>query len=218
MYLLWVWFDTHRQLGLKTNIKEYWKLRARHQTPDRAYHTWHHIAEAIRFTRAKSYDSEDMYLAIMALFFHDAHMVMGAKDNEEISAQLWEAYGERIQAQNILGWPLCRSIGDAIRCTKSHQIAPMDPWFWKVVNDSDMAILASEPKVYHQYAKDIWREFRFVPQPKYIMGRLGFLNSQDPNKMFFTFLDNDQDFKDRVRANLDWEIDTLSNRPLEIVN
>jgi predicted metal-dependent HD superfamily phosphohydrolase len=153
----------------------YQLVRNQYQEPGRHYHTLEHIRECLRIfdylsARAPIYSSNgDPDAVELALWFHDAYYDSRASDNEERSAQF---------AGEILATLGCtkKTIHEVQRLVMAttHQRSPRTATA-RIVCDIDLAILGSEPEKYDQYARQIRREYAWVPLDRYREGRISFL-------------------------------------------
>ncbi|MDC6684803.1 hypothetical protein N4Q63_27415, partial [Leclercia adecarboxylata] len=64
------------------------ELRTRYAEPQRAYHTWRHIAELLAFWDETQAEMHQPMAVLSAILFHDAIYEPFAKDNEARSADL----------------------------------------------------------------------------------------------------------------------------------
>ena len=102
-----------------------------------------------------------------------------------------------------------------ILSTRAHKVGPDSDDLDRIMNDADMSILAAEEDDYQEYARNIWREYHAVGREVYVQHRIAFLNSVDVDSLFHT-----EEFRTSVRAaiNLDWERETLTHNPQEILD
>ena len=111
---------------------------------------------------------------LLAVVFHDAIYVAGAKDNEERSAELATREVQRAFASD--GIQVAR-VAELIRLTARHgTLTPADVDAEAALFlDCDMAILGSSPASFAQYDAQIREEYSSVPAPLYASGRRRFL-------------------------------------------
>lgn len=208
LYLARAWYRAHAEFGIKPDWKEFLAIRKAYSEEHRFYHTWQHIYECVRFVDLH-YGRQA--LVVFALFYHDIVYDVARKDNEEKSAERWEAYGMKRQIQNAIGWLKCRQIGDLIRMTATHKVEPGQPLIFSMMNDADMHVFLCPDAHYLLYARGIWQEYKAVGRDKYIEGRLGFLSTIDPNTIFYTH--QARELVHHARANLDLEKTILETTP-----
>lgn len=144
----------------------------------------------------------------MALIYHDVVYAIGSKTNEDDSAKQWRRYASDRFDPAIVDW-----IDAAIIQTKSHKLGDDAFPMQKIMNDCDMAILASSDEDYLRYAQDVWREYRAVGKDAYRAGRLSFLKSLDVQDLFYTDVPCTYD----AELNISTEIEILEDRPDQIL-
>jgi len=201
------WYRAHRDFGLWPDWREYLRIRKAYAEPHRFYHTWRHISETIRYTRLH-YGFQP--LVILALFYHDIVYDVARQDNEDVSADEWIRYAKtrHLHRRCLLK---VNMIADMIRMTKSHTVEPNKPLQFSIMNDADMSIFLCPDKHYLEYARNIWLEYQSFGVDQYIKGRLSFLRSCNPSKLFYT-----HQARAHIRhaiANLDLERTILEQNP-----
>jgi predicted metal-dependent HD superfamily phosphohydrolase len=155
----------HRPLVLPDLLAA--QLAAAYSEPERAYHTLAHIDEVLGwFDRVAAWQRPaEVYVAIV---FHDAINVPGAKDNEARSAAWARSAGLPVDADRV---------ATLIELTARHgALAPVDVDAEAALFlDCDMAILGAEPAAFDAYDAQIAIEYRHVPRDAYRAGRRAFL-------------------------------------------
>lgn len=205
------WFLAHRALGLWPDWKEFQRVRAIYQGPSRHYHTWQHIYETLLFTR-RHYGFQP--LVIFALIYHDVIYSTSSKNNEEESAVVWETYAHMRGLHRHMSLKV-KQVGDMIRMTAKHSVDPQSPLIFSMMSDADMSIFLCPDEHYLEYARNIWREYKAVGRDAYLAGRLSFLRSIDPDKMFYTHQARQR--VNHAKANLDLERTILETDPDKIL-
>jgi predicted metal-dependent HD superfamily phosphohydrolase len=132
-------------------------LAARYSGPDRHYHNLTHICAVLDVIEAHSREPS----LRLAAWLHDVISDPRAGDNEEQSA----AYARR-----LLPGPLADETTRLILLTKTHATAP-DDLSGRLLLDADLSILGGEPAEYDAYAAAIRREYAWVPDAEYRLGR-----------------------------------------------
>ena len=173
--------------------------------PARRYHDREHLAECllqIDLARASGASTD---LAELALWFHDAVYVPGARDNEESSAKLLLAESRRLQ--------LDRATADAaaalVRAT-AHEGSGGEPGPEEALMlDIDLSILGSDPLRFMEYEYAIEEEFEKIPRMRFRIGRGRFLASLLARpKIFRTDL-----FRERSEATAREQLSALLGTP-----
>lgn len=170
----------------------------------RYYHNLHHIQfmlEAI----APWENQANNYPAIqLAVWFHDVIYNPKAKDNEEKSAE----YAAQVLNQLNISQTTIDAVNKMILNTKNHQ-ADTEDIDSQILVDADLAILGSDESSYQFYAKGIRREYGWLSNEDYRLGRLNVLKKflQRP-RIYFTepmF----QQYEAKARKNMLAEIEAL---------
>ena len=146
------------------------ELEAAYGEPQRAYHSLAHIAEVLRWFDevAEAVGWDDPAAVYVAIVFHDAVYVPGARDNEARSA----AWVRRTEL------PVDRErVAALIELTARHGgLAPDDvDRDAALFLDCDMAILGARADEFDAYDAAIAREYANVPRDAYRAGRRAFL-------------------------------------------
>lgn len=150
-------------------------LDDRYSEPARSYHNWAHVGamlaglDSVRGTdefETVSFDEVEL-----AIFFHDAVYDATAKDNEARSAALFRNLAG---ANLIIGAPASMRIERMILATRTHE--PSDEKATQLLLDLDLAILGSSSKIYDAYVDAVRREYAFVPDDQWRLGRADVLS------------------------------------------
>jgi predicted metal-dependent HD superfamily phosphohydrolase len=144
------------------------ELAAAYAEPARVYHDASHIAEVLAwfdrvFEDVGWRDPASVYVAIV---FHDAIYVPGAKDNELRSAA-W-------LRESSLPCDLSRAAALVELTARHGQLAQVDDEA-ALFLDCDMAILGAAPAAFDAYDAAIAREYHAVPADAFRAGRRAFL-------------------------------------------
>jgi predicted metal-dependent HD superfamily phosphohydrolase len=143
-------------------------LLAAYQSRDRHYHNLVHIDEMFRVVGRLAAITDDLRHVHLAIWFHDVVYVSQATDNEARSADL------AVKLLGPAGVPrsdlekLVRLI-DATAHLSNAQL-PGDRETTLLV-DADLAILGSSPERYREYAAAVRKEYDWVPDAEYRVGR-----------------------------------------------
>lgn len=183
------------------------EARQYYDEPHRHYHTWEHVEKClIHLSTVADHVSIYDYLNLRAaLVYHDAIYDTEAKDNEERSAQvaLWDLAGHGMKASDL------KAVGRLILLTKDHDPKPDDE-VGQVMCDIDLAILGAPPAAYSNYSQAVRREYSWVTDSAWRIGRAKVLASflERPrifNSPYFSH------FEQQARANLTDELLELRN-------
>ena len=204
-------YRAHRDVGARPQWNELRLIWSAYSEPHRHYHTLEHIRNTIRITRNcfPGRNSYDLSTVVLALLYHDIVYDVNSKHNEAESAEWWTMYAlGRFRPEVV------NKVTQLILSTQAHKVGPDSDDLDRIMNDADMSILAAEEDDYQEYARNIWREYHAVGREVYVQHRVAFLNSVDVDSLFHT-----DEFRTSVRAaiNLDWERETLTHNPWEIL-
>lgn len=185
-------------------MESYWnEIEEKYTSKKRYYHNLTHLENMIAELEAVKNDIADYDAVLFSVFYHDIIYKATAKDNEEKSAEKAKACLEKLN----LDTDRIAKIYNQIIATKAHQESEdLDTNF---LLDADMAILGKEWNQYHEYAKQVRKEYAIYPDFMYNPGRkkvlIHFLEFEEIYKTDF--------FKDKyetpARANIKKEIGLL---------
>lgn len=211
IFLAKEWFLAHREFGLWPDWYEFKRLKTIYQSEGRYYHKWQHIYECLRFARLH-YGYHP--LVIFALFYHDVVYNIKRKDNEFQSAEDWKEYAE---GRGMLRHHTLKVkfISDLILMTAGHKLDDNASLDARIMSDADMHVFLCPDHHYLEYAQGIWLEYKSFGREAYLAGRLQFLSTIDPDKMFYTH--QAKAMVHHARANLDLERTILESDPERIL-
>jgi predicted metal-dependent HD superfamily phosphohydrolase len=183
------WQESFRALSLDPPMPAFAELIRRYAEPQRAYHTFQHIAEC--FDRLdEAGDVSERAVIALALFFHDAVYDPTAKDNEEQSAA-WAT--DVLSAAGASPDMVARVI--ALILATKHDHVPTEPLAQLIV-DIDLSILAADRARYDEYQVQIRREYAFVLEEAFRLGRAAILRKFLERPSIFST----QHFRDRYEV------------------
>lgn len=177
------------------------RLVEAHAEPHRHYHTPEHVGEVLRVVgRLKGGPAVQL-----AAWYHDAVYDPKAKDNEAKSAELVE------RELAALGLPaeVEKHVGDLVRSTAHFDGTAFTGPDFDTLHDADLAILGASEVRYARYAADIRKEYAWVPEADYRVGRRtvleGFLARQRIYRTEVMVAEGEE----AARRNMAWEVSTL---------
>jgi predicted metal-dependent HD superfamily phosphohydrolase len=142
------------------------RLAAAYDAPERHYHTLQHIENLL--DRVEAYPLHDPVVVGLAIWFHDAVYSALRHDNETKSAEWALAF---LQETNLAP-ARCERVADLIRRTQDHtQPQPPHDADLLLFLDADLSILGAPETAYWDYARQVRREYRLVPDLLYRPGR-----------------------------------------------
>ncbi len=177
-----------------------------YSSANRFYHTLDHVYQVLKIINSLQDLSLNFSALQFAAWFHDAIYDTHYKDNEEKSAEYAEV------ALNFLEIPKAtvNKVKFLILATKNHQALPTDVDS-QILLDADLAILGSSELEYREYAQAIRKEYYWVSETDYCIGRRRVLqNFLQRDKIYsthqlFTLLE------ERAKQNLLAEVAALSS-------
>ena len=172
-------------------------LLRRWSEPHRRYHDCRHLAEVLAAL------PEDAPRTVrLAAWYHDAVYDPTRDDNEEASARLaHEQLGAQLSDQDLA------EIERLVLLTRTHDPAP-DDTDGILLCDADLAILASTPERYDQYAADIRAEYAHVGAADFRRGRAAVLRHLLAHPRLFGAR---ADWEQPARANVQRELRALDD-------
>jgi predicted metal-dependent HD superfamily phosphohydrolase len=183
-------------------------LVERYTEDGRYYHNLHHIQNVLNTIDALKALASDETAVRLAAWFHDViYEVQPSSDgptNEERSA----LYAARALQPLSMPEPTIKLVQRLICATALNYPAPDDANFHLLL-DADLATLAADRDEYNQYARAIRREFAFVPEAQYRLGRTQVLESFLARERIFLTEPMYVQHERAARCNIQGEIDTL---------
>jgi len=145
---------------------ELMRLAAAYDAPERHYHTLQHIENLLN--KVAAHPLQDPVVVELAVWFHDAVYDALRADNEARSAE----WALAILQGTSLAPARRERVADLIRRTQDHtQPQPPDDADLLLFLDADLSILGAPEAAYWDYARQVRREYRLVPDLLYQPGR-----------------------------------------------
>jgi predicted metal-dependent HD superfamily phosphohydrolase len=145
------------------------ELAACYREPHRHYHDLEHLTEMAALLTGEAGRVIDRFAVTMAMFFHDAVLIPGARDNEERSAALARArLGPLVSAATMT------RIEELVLATRGHDHRA-DDGDRTLLLDADLAILAAPPARFRAYDRGIRAEYGHLSDAVFAAGRRHFL-------------------------------------------
>ena len=168
------WVQAHEALSIEPDVDEIERLLALWSGPGRFHHGLDHLRHCLIVIDLMGEDESPVRRALISLaaFYHDAVYDVGAKDNEAQSAAMLISYAikaglakvEMDHAAKLIIW------------TKNHWENRQDNRAWAIMNDADLAVLATSSEDYTKYAENVWKEYSALYSRKdFVTGRMAFL-------------------------------------------
>ncbi|MGI4762883.1 MAG: HD domain-containing protein [Janthinobacterium lividum] len=142
------------------------KVMAAYEAPQRQYHTLQHIHNLL--DKVADFPVQDAVVVELAIWFHDVVYNALRSDNEVKSAEWALAF---LQETTLAPARQAR-VADFIRRSQDHtQPQPPDDADLLLFLDADLSILGAPEAAYWDYARQVRREYRLVPDLLYRPGR-----------------------------------------------
>jgi predicted metal-dependent HD superfamily phosphohydrolase len=142
------------------------RLLAAYGAPERHYHSLQHLVNL--FNQVTNFPQQDAVVMGLAIWFHDAVYNALRSDNEAKSAEWALAF----LAETTLEPARQARVADFIRRSQDHtQPQPPDDADLLLFLDADLSILGAPEPAYWDYARQVRREYRLVPDLLYRPGR-----------------------------------------------
>lgn len=180
-------------------------LLARWAEPQRRYHTTAHLAAVLDRVDTLAGHAADPDAVRLAVWFHDAVYRPDRSENEERSAVL----AERALPEAGVPATVTAEVARLVRLTVTHDPAEGDR-DGEVLCDADLAILASGPKEYAEYAAQVREEYAFVPDEAFREGRAAVLRQLLGLPRLFRTPHGFAEWEPRARQNLTTELELLT--------
>ncbi|MBD2344892.1 HD domain-containing protein [Anabaena subtropica] len=205
-FLFYEWQHTLQSFEVEKASAEqvFTNLIQAYSNPSRHYHTLKHISSVFHTIQSLQAYTQDLAAVQLATWFHDIIYDTQAQDNEEKSAEY------ACESLSSLGIPLSclTKVKRLILNTKHHQAD--DDIDSQVLLDADLAILATNPVDYQEYAHAIRQEYAWMSDSDYIQGRTQVLERfLQRQRIYCTPLIYDKS-EQSARANLQAEIQRLN--------
>ena len=200
------WQGTAARAGLAGPETEaiFQDLCLRYSEPGRAYHNLDHIAAMMETVSSFGDKVHDDAAVRLAVWFHDAVYDTRRSDNEDESA-LYALGALKGGVWDSLRMRVMILIGK----TKTHEAPPGDT-DCQILLDADLAVLGSSAADYDLYARAIRKEYAWVPEAEYRVGRRKVLESFLGRDRLYHTPSLFDTLEQAARANLRREIEGLT--------
>lgn len=181
-------------------------LITRYSEPHRAYHTLAHIQHCLdEFEQVRHFITNPNAVEL-SLWYHDAIYDTRVKDNEEKSAALVRTMIQNASLPDAFG----QFVANCIVATK-HMTIPIDPDIRFLV-DIDLSSLGQPEGMFSENARQIRKEYEWVPEDAFAIGRSAILKSflDRPSIYATQFFRNKYEMQ--ARRNIARSLAQLSNR------
>jgi predicted metal-dependent HD superfamily phosphohydrolase len=183
------------------------RLIAAYAHPGRGYHDIRHLAEVLdrldELVHQPIAAEVDERVVRLAAWFHDA-VHQGSPEDEERSAVL----AEQSLRDAGLRDPEVAEVARLVRLTRDHT-PPDGDLAGGLLCDADLAILASPPERYQEYATDVRTEYLHVTETAFREGRAAVLEALLAKPTLFHTPRAQARWEEAARANVARELTSL---------
>jgi predicted metal-dependent HD superfamily phosphohydrolase len=180
------------------------EIADRYWQSERFYHNLGHIRAMLETVEQLAGLLLSRPALVLAVWLHDVIYDPRTADSEERSAQ----YACELLARLHLGDSLAEETARLILLTRTHKTADDDA-DGQVLLDADLAILGATDDTYDEYARAIRREYAWVPEDAYRVGRARVLEGFLQRPRIFITDALFTRFEKRARLNLRRELAAL---------
>lgn len=185
---------------------------ARYAEPHRYYHDYSHIVQLLSEFRevrhlCKNPDAVEMFLRL-----HDLIYKIGAKDNEEQSAEMTESILIQARLPEDFSAGFIEETKRFILLSKDHLADPADI-DGSLSVDLDLSILGQEPNVFNRYERNIWKEYVWaggMQESKFVQGRSEILNKFLDRKQIYATPYFHKKYEKQTQANVERSLKQLN--------
>lgn len=185
--------------------KVFLDLVTAYSSPERFYHNLEHINQVLEIIEQMKSRSLDYISVQLAAWFHDVIYDPQAQDNEEKSAEYAEAKLHSLKIPQII----INRVKYLILTTKNHQALPTDIDN-QIFLDADLSILGATQWEYQTYAQAIRKEYSWMSDVDYQIGRQRVLTQFLQRKRLYLTDYAYKKFEKQANHNLQLESTNLS--------
>jgi len=179
----------------------------RYSLNNHEYHNFIHISKMLCGLDDVRYNltGYEKNVLITAILFHDIVYIPGTSDNEEQSV-------EYFKHSELTGFDTFNTnVSELIMSTKYHNKGVNN--LSDIMIDLDMMILGHSRKEYDVYIQQIRNEYKNIPDDKFYLARLSFLQSLYCEDYFTSFYSGyNETLNMNMKNNIDTEISQIKSR------
>ena len=193
------------QVDINISHKVFFDLFTAYSSPTRFYHNLAHILQVLETIDLMRSLSENLVAIQFAAWFHDVIYDPKAKDNEEKSA---EYAADKLKILGI-NPEIIDPVIRLILTTKKHQ-PPANDIDSRILLDADLSILGATTAEYRNYAKAIKREYAWLSEREYVLGRKQVLENFLKRERIYHTPQMFAALESKARHNIQEEIESLT--------
>lgn len=172
--------------------------------PWRFYHTLKHISEMLARVQSLPNHTYDSTLVKLAIWFHDVIYIPARQDNEEESVNFTR---KQLVSLNLAPFQI-EEVIRLIMLTKNHTTSDID-MNGMVMMDADLAILGSKKERYEEYMQEIRKEYSYLSDQDFYLGRLAFLQNLLARPQLFNLNFFRHAYEGQARNNIKFEMQVI---------
>lgn len=177
------------------------EIISRHSVSGRYYHTLTHLDYLIKALLPMKERFTNWDAIVFATAYHDIVYNPIRKDNEERSS----AFAAKALSKLGVDELLIKRCQELILATKTHTASDDETNFF---TDADLGILGAKPSAYDEYANNVRKEYRMIPDILYNPGRKKVLQHFLGMDSIFKTSEFREQFEDQARKNILRELET----------
>ncbi|MEZ5856227.1 MAG: hypothetical protein R3D67_16295 [Hyphomicrobiaceae bacterium] len=187
------------------------QLAAAYSEDNRHYHTLRHIEVLLDLASSEAARFNDRRAVDLAIFFHNAIYDVTRKSNESASAALAQVTLRAFGFDQAFAARVAHLI-EATAHFEATQLPTIadDPDLARFI-DLDLSILAQPTPTYDAYVKAVRREYAFLSDERYRIGRAQVLESFLERKRLYRCSDHHAAWDAAARANMRRELASLQS-------
>jgi predicted metal-dependent HD superfamily phosphohydrolase len=191
----------------KRRMHAFAQLVASYSESHRYWHNLDHVESLLAHVKLPQHHlNDDLASVELAVWYHDAVYDPRSTENEIRSAQVAMDSLRELKINEDRIARVCA----LVLMTKDHQ-APQDDRAAQIFLDADMSILGTNPILYAEYADDIRKEYAWVPDKEYCLGRREVLRDFSKRSAIFQ-TEWFKQWESAVRTNLAAEIARIDEK------
>ena len=201
-HLAEAWITTTSRVHAKDDVAGVGAgLLARWSEPHRRYHDLRHLDEVLRHVDDLALHATEPDAVRLAAWYHDAVYDPTVPDNEARSAALARADLTRLK----LDASLVDEVVRLVELTATHDAGEADS-DGAVLCDADLAVLASDPARYSDYAAGVRTEYDHVDDASYAKGRSQLMRALLDRPHLYATSTARRDWEATARRNVEMEL------------
>src|SRR5512133_2804597 len=201
-HLAEAWITTTSRVHAKDDVAGVGaSLLARWSEPHRRYHDLRHLDEVLRHVDDLAVHATEPDAVRLAAWYHDAIYDPTGRDNEGRSAGLARSDLTKLKLDAALVDEVVR----LVLLTATHDAGDADS-DGAVLCDADLAVLASDPSRYSDYAAGVRTEYDHVDDAAYAKGRTQVMRALLDRPHLYATSTGRRDWEQTARRNVEMEL------------